>query len=49
MISIYIDTAEDFGVDWVNQPLAKTLTAGTQGRAILNDGDSWVTVDPYHW
>ena len=44
---IYLDSAEDFGVDWVNQLLEKTLTAGTQRKALLNDGDFWITVDPY--
>ena len=42
---IYLDSAEDFGVDWVNALLAKTLTA--QRRAILDKGDFWITVDPY--
>ena len=44
---IYLDSAEDLGVDWVNELLEKTLTAGKQRNAILNKGDFWITVDPY--
>ena len=32
---IYLDSVEDFGVDWVNDLLAKTLTEGRQTQAIL--------------
>ena len=45
---IYLDSAEDFGVDWVNELFAKTLRKESgQRRLILNKGDFWITVDPY--
>ena len=45
---IYLDSVEDFGVDWVNELLAKTLKESTQrGGKILDKGDFWITVDPY--
>ena len=44
---IYLDSVEDFGVDWVNELLAKTLKESTQRGAIFDKGDFWITVDPY--
>ena len=52
---VYVDSAEDAGVDWVNKLLAKTLQSGSednaiqQGFALLTStkGDFWITLDPY--
>ena len=43
---IYVDSAEDFGMDWVNKLLAKTLL-DRSWSAIVDRGDFWITVDPY--
>ena len=44
---IYLDSVEDFGVDWVNELLATILGAGMKKRAIAHTGDFWITVDPF--
>ena len=52
---IYLDSAEDAGVDWVNKLLTKSLASGSyadriqQGRLwpAVTTGDFWVTLDPF--
>ena len=43
---IYFDSVEDFGVDLVNELLAKTLYE-SRNPASYHRGDFWVTFDPY--
>ena len=43
---IYLDSLEDFGVDWVNKLLATTLFKSTDPARDCR-GDFWVTFDPY--
>ena len=44
---VYMDSVEDFGVDWVNELFARTVTTDMQKRTIAKKGDFWITVDPY--
>ena len=52
---IYLDSAEDAGVDWVSKLLTKSLASGSyadriqQGRLwpAVTTGDFWVTLDPF--
>ena len=44
---IYLDSAEDVGVDWVNDLIKKTSATDTQANGRLVLGDFWITVDPY--
>ena len=44
---IYIDSAEDMGIDWLNAVVAKALRKekGKQNSCVF--GDFWVTLDPF--
>ena len=49
---IYFDSAEDLGIDWVNSLLEKISTSaesppGHIPMVSLDNGDFWVTIDPY--
>ena len=44
---IYMDSVEDFGMDWVNELLQMTLTTIKQKRPIHDVGDFWITFDPF--
>ena len=44
---IYMDSVEDFGMDWVNELLQMTLTTIKQKRPVHDVGDFWITFDPF--
>ena len=47
---IYLDSAEDLGVDWVNGLLEKTVAPTKDPNKLVpleTSGDFWITIDPY--